>query len=84
MKSKIFTKLSLNLTFGQGSCLISGNWFCKAKLKKSRIEPNFPKVRGPEAKNSPLFLWLNFNDFIEREPCTKFRDALIRSRKVMK
>ena len=35
--------------------------------------------RGPEAKKSPLFSWHNFNDFMEKEPCTKFCGVLISS-----
>ena len=34
-------------------------------------------------KNSPQFLWHNFNDFMEKEPCTNFCGALISSHKVM-
>ena len=39
---------------------------------------------GPSAKNSPLFLWHNFNDFMEKEPCTKFCGVLISSHEVLK
>ena len=38
----------------------------------------------PGAKQSPLFLWHNFNDFMEKEPCTKFCSVLISSHEVMK
>ena len=35
-------------------------------------------------ENSPLFLWHNFNDFMENKPCTKFCGVLISSHEVMK
>ena len=41
VKSKIFGKSSLNFIFDQGSCHIRLGW---AKLKQSRIGPNFPKI----------------------------------------
>ena len=39
---------------------------------------------GLLAKSSHRFLWHNFNDFMEKESCTKFCGALISSREVMK
>ena len=39
---------------------------------------------GAEAKKSPLFLCHNFNDFMEKEPCTKFCGVVISSHEVMK
>ena len=41
-------------------------------------------ILKPEAKSSPLFLWHNFNDFMEKEPCTKFCGVLTSSHEVMK
>ena len=38
----------------------------------------------PDAKNSPLCLRHNFNDLIEKEIGTEFRDVLISSHEVMK
>ena len=44
---------------------------------------NMSTLRGTEAENSPLFLWHNFIDFMEKELCTKF-DILISSHEVIK
>ena len=40
VKSKIVRKLSLNFTFGHGSCLA----VARSKLKQSRIGPSFLKI----------------------------------------
>lgn len=39
-------------------------------------------LRGPEAKNSPLFTWHIFKNFMRKEPCAKFYGVLIGSRKL--
>ena len=36
-------------------------------------------LNGTWGQNSSLFLWHEFNDFMEKEPCTKFCGVLIRS-----
>ena len=43
-------------------------------------------LKGPEAKNSPLFLChnFNFNDFMEKEPCAKCCGVLVSSHEAMK
>ena len=48
-------------------------------LMERKMSKKFEKLK----KNSPRFLWHNFNDFMEKEPCTKFCGALISSHKVM-
>ena len=39
--------------------------------------------RRPEAKKLPLFLWYNFNDFMEKARCTKYCDVLISFQEVV-
>ena len=36
-------------------------------------------LNGTWGQNSSQFLWHNFNDFMEKEPCTKFCGVLIHS-----
>ena len=40
--------------------------------------------RGLEAKTLPMFLWNNFVNFMEKDPCTKFCGVLIRFHEVIK
>ena len=40
--------------------------------------------RDLEPKLHPCFLWNNFDDFTEREPCAKFWSLLISSHEIMK
>ena len=48
-------------------------------LMERKMSRKFEKLK----KNSPRFLWHNFNDFMEKEPCANFCGALISSHKVM-
>ena len=36
-------------------------------------------LKWDRGQNSSLFLWHNFNDFMEKEPCTKLCGVLIHS-----
>ena len=62
---------------------------CSSACLKNIIRDYKPSLknyllRGPEPKISPLLLWHNFNDSMEKESCTEFCSALIISHKVMK
>ena len=77
--------------YNENKGLICGGLMCGEILNSSCLDFFWNSLfevvfykRGIEVKNSPLFLWHNFNDFMVKEPCTKFCRVLIISHEVMK
>ena len=53
------------------------------KHSSEGVLQNRRSQRGLEARKFRLFLWHNFNELMEKEPCTKFCGVLISSYEVM-
>ena len=53
-------------------------------LLKNILRHRYKGLKRTWDQNSPLFSCHNFNDFFEKEPCTKFCGVLISCHEVMK